>query len=161
MVEALLAGSVAIVTGTRGIGRGIAEHLAREGVAVGVVASTQDDLNNTVDGIAAEGGRALGFCADVTVGAEVSATVRGVIDEFGPPDVLVNNAGKLAGGGATLDPSFRTSRESFLSPPGVLVDLSGWRTGRQLLVDLPHVEDDLPSPLVRRGQEPADGRLLH
>jgi len=94
-----LQSKVAIVTGAgRGIGRAIALRYAAEGAAVAV-----DDINVQAAGtvaaqIAATGGDAVAFDADVTKSDEVRAMVDSVLTRFGQVDILVNNAG----GGAAL-----------------------------------------------------------
>ncbi len=86
-----LEGKRAIVTGAgAGIGRAIALRLAGEGARV-VLAD--------LDGQAAEGvageieGKTLVRQTDVTHSTEVEALVRGVVEEWGGLDVMVNNAG--------------------------------------------------------------------
>lgn len=91
----LLTGRVALVTGASGgIGRGIAEALAREGAAVVVhFASNEAEAEAVVARIRQSGGRAIAQRADVTVAAEAEALVARAVSEFGRLDVLVNNAG--------------------------------------------------------------------
>jgi len=86
-----LTGKNALVTGsTRGIGRAIAEELARSGARVAVVGRDQ----GRADAVAAEiGGGAAGFACDVTDVAQVTALVDAVERTFGGIDILVNNAG--------------------------------------------------------------------
>jgi 2-hydroxycyclohexanecarboxyl-CoA dehydrogenase len=88
-----LESKVAIVTGSgRGIGRGEAIALAKEGAAVTVLARTLEDVENVAKEIDALGGKALPLQCDVSVRAEVDEAVRRTIDELGGLDILVNNA---------------------------------------------------------------------
>jgi 3-oxoacyl-[acyl-carrier protein] reductase len=85
---------VAIVTGAaRGIGAAVAQRLAQDGFAVGVVDLTEESCAATVDAITDKGGQAIGIGADVTDSAAVAAAVERVAGELGAPTVLVNNAG--------------------------------------------------------------------
>jgi NAD(P)-dependent dehydrogenase (short-subunit alcohol dehydrogenase family) len=86
---------VALVTGAaRDIGREIATVLAREGAAVAVnYSKSKDAAEATAAAIRAAGGRALAVEADVADYAAVRRMVERVKDEWGPVDVLVNNAG--------------------------------------------------------------------
>lgn len=89
-----LARSSALVTGAgRGIGRAIAMRLAAEGARVTLVARTAAQLEDTAERIRREGGEAFSFAADVTQPAAVAAAVQAATERFGPPAVLVNNAG--------------------------------------------------------------------
>ena len=89
-----LAGEVALVTGgVRKIGRAIALALAREGAAVAINARTsRAEADATVGEIVALGGTARAIMADVTDEAEVARMVAEIGREFGPVDILVNNA---------------------------------------------------------------------
>jgi 3-oxoacyl-[acyl-carrier protein] reductase len=85
---------VAIVTGAaRGIGAAVAQRLARDGFAVGVVDLHESSCADTVKSIEAAGGRALAVGADVSKTDQVDAAVSRIADELGGPTVLVNNAG--------------------------------------------------------------------
>ena len=81
---------VAITGGGRGIGRAIAQALAREGARVAV-----GDLDReSAERVAAElGGDALGLGIDVTHHAALIAFLDEIEQRLGPLDVLVNNAG--------------------------------------------------------------------
>ncbi len=90
-----LKGRVALVTGgSRGIGRAVAEELARAGAAVAVnYVADQAAADAVVDGIVAKGRRARGFRADLADAAQVEALFAEVTDAYGRLDILVNNAG--------------------------------------------------------------------
>ena len=91
----LLGGNTALVTGAaKGVGRGIALELAREGcdVAVNHVGdSTGADA--TVAEIRALGRQSFAVLADVGVASEVDRMFETVLDQFPRLDILVNNAG--------------------------------------------------------------------
>lgn len=87
-------GKVALVTGAgRGIGRDIAQRLAREGYATGLIARTKSQLEETAELIRKAGGRALVTPTDVSKREQVLAAVEAVERELGPISVLINNAG--------------------------------------------------------------------
>lgn len=90
-----LEGKYAVVTGgSRGIGRGIAIAIAKEGAKVAVnYTSNESAAQKVVDEIRAGGGEAIAVKANVARKAEVETMVETVMREFGRIDVLVNNAG--------------------------------------------------------------------
>ncbi|MBA2345622.1 MAG: 3-oxoacyl-ACP reductase FabG [Rubrobacter sp.] len=90
-------GEVAWVTGSStGIGRAVAEGLAREGCRVAVhYNSSEDEAREVVGRIEASGGEATLVGGDVADAGEVQRMVREVVDRFGQIDILVNNAGSL------------------------------------------------------------------
>jgi NAD(P)-dependent dehydrogenase (short-subunit alcohol dehydrogenase family) len=88
---------VALVTGGgTGIGRAVAVTFAREGANVVVSGRTPATLEQTVQQIAAEGGRAIHVCGDVSQAADAQRMVAETVTTFGKLDVLVNNAGVRA-----------------------------------------------------------------
>ena len=94
-----LAERVAIVTGAgRGIGRAIAEALARHGAAVVLAARTRGEIAAVAETIRGAGGRALAVPTDVTQDARVEALVDAAVGELGRVDILVTSAGVAAFG---------------------------------------------------------------
>jgi NAD(P)-dependent dehydrogenase (short-subunit alcohol dehydrogenase family) len=86
-----LDGKVAVVTGgNRGIGRGIAEALAREGARVALTARAADAAAAAAREV---GAGAIGIACDVRSYDAVRALFREVERAAGGVDVLVNNAG--------------------------------------------------------------------
>ena len=90
-----LNGKVALVTGASiGIGRAIAEGLAKAGVAVAVnYFKHQTEAEEACASIRSMGRRALAVQADVSKSAEVASLVKTVEEELGPIEILVNNSG--------------------------------------------------------------------
>lgn len=86
--------TVAVVTGAgRGIGRGIALRLARDGHAVAVNDVDKASAEAVAHEIAEAGGRSLAVPADVTDRDAVFAMVDRVAAELGSVDIMVANAG--------------------------------------------------------------------
>jgi 3-oxoacyl-[acyl-carrier protein] reductase len=90
-----LSGKVAIVTGgTKGIGRGIAEALVREGVNVCVSARSRNEIDDTVRELMALGrSRVTGIVCDVRNQAQIKSLFELTQIELGGVDILINNAG--------------------------------------------------------------------
>ena len=86
---------VAVVTGSsRGIGRAIAQALAREGAAVVLNAARSiGEAQAAADAIVRAGGRALAVQADVGDPADARALIGQAAETLGRVDILVNNAG--------------------------------------------------------------------
>jgi 3-oxoacyl-[acyl-carrier protein] reductase len=90
-----LTGKVAIVTGgTKGIGRGIAEALVREGVNVCVSARSRNEIDGTVRDLMVSGkGCITGIVCDVRNHTQIKSLFELTALEFGGLDILINNAG--------------------------------------------------------------------
>jgi NAD(P)-dependent dehydrogenase (short-subunit alcohol dehydrogenase family) len=103
-----LDGRVAIVTGGGAAGDGIgngraaAVLLARAGCRVLVVDHQPERAEATVAMIAADGGEAAAFAADVTVEADCAAMVAAALERWGRLDVLDNNVG-IGSRGSVVD----------------------------------------------------------
>jgi 3-oxoacyl-[acyl-carrier protein] reductase len=89
------AGRVALVTGaSRGIGRAIAERLARGGAKVVVnYRRNAAAAEEVVAAVRASGGEAIAVPADVAQAADVERLIEAALAAFGRVDLLVNNAG--------------------------------------------------------------------
>jgi 3-oxoacyl-[acyl-carrier protein] reductase len=95
-------GKTAIVLGgSKGIGKGIAEALAAEGVSVAIIARTPDTIDRTVNGIKARGQSAIGFTADLANWESLERAVNAARQQLGPIDILVNNSGGPPPSGAS------------------------------------------------------------
>jgi 3-oxoacyl-[acyl-carrier protein] reductase len=137
-MEIDLEDKVAIVTGAgRGIGREIAETLAREGAAT-VVTDVRQDL---LDDVAAEWGRqrwtGRQYLCDVRDAARIRHVVDDVARRLGRIDVLVNNAGVAPGGPVetlsedTWDLNMDINlKGTFLMCQAVMPVMKGQRSGR-------------------------------
>jgi NAD(P)-dependent dehydrogenase (short-subunit alcohol dehydrogenase family) len=92
--EKPLAGGVALVTGGgRGIGKAIAQRLAKLGAAVSICGRTEESLMRTAQELRASGVRVHAQTADVTRAREIASLVEATEKELGPITTLVNNAG--------------------------------------------------------------------
>ena len=134
-----LTGSVALVTGGgRGIGRLVGQALAGAGMAVGLVARSEDELAESVELIEAAGGVAASTTADVSDEWAAATAIAKLRHELGPVDLLINNAGIVGPVGPAwevdLDAWWRTMevnlRGTLLCTQLVLPEMVGRRRGR-------------------------------
>lgn len=92
-----LRGLKAVVTGgTKGIGRAIAETLAREGVDVAICARNAAEVEAAVAALQAHGVRASGKAVDVSDGPALKAWVDEAAAGFGGLDIAIANVSALA-----------------------------------------------------------------
>ena len=89
-----LSAHIAIVTGgARGIGRAIAERLAKSGARVAVADVDEPAAARAASALAKPGGRVIAVPVDVSDEGSVAAMFDGCEAAFGPCSLLVNNAG--------------------------------------------------------------------
>ncbi len=87
-------GAVGIVTGaSRGIGARLAERLAGEGVHLALAARSEQELASMAQVAKAAGVRAIAVATDVNDPLQLRYLVDRTVEELGPPNLLVNNAG--------------------------------------------------------------------
>ena len=87
-------GKVAVVAGaSKGLGRGVAEALADEGVSLVLNARDGAVLNATVEAVAARGVEVVGIEGDVTEPDMPGALVSAAVERFGRVDIVVPNSG--------------------------------------------------------------------
>jgi 3-oxoacyl-[acyl-carrier protein] reductase len=100
-----LSGKVALVTGgDRGIGKGIALALAREGADIAFnYRKDAESAQKTLKEIEAMGRKVLAVQADVTDLEQVKTAVGKTVQKFSRLDILVNNAGIASRGRYVLD----------------------------------------------------------
>lgn len=94
---------VIIITGaSAGIGRACALRIASEGGTVFCIDVAEDALNETVNQIAKQGGKASARCCDVSNSQQVKQTIEHCVKQYGHLDVVINVAGVIRLNHATL-----------------------------------------------------------
>ncbi|HMN78134.1 MAG TPA: SDR family oxidoreductase [Burkholderiaceae bacterium] len=92
-------GRTAVITGAAsGFGLEASRIAAREGMQVVMADVQQDALDKAVADVTAQGAQVLGFRLDVSNAAQVEALADAVLERFGAPHIVFNNAGVGAGG---------------------------------------------------------------
>jgi len=89
-----LKGKLALVTGAgRGLGRGIAENLAKEGARVAIVSRTESDIQQLLSQIGGEKSGHCGIAMDLTKEGAPAELIKKLKTDFGDPDIVVHNLG--------------------------------------------------------------------
>jgi NAD(P)-dependent dehydrogenase (short-subunit alcohol dehydrogenase family) len=92
-MEISLKNKVALITGaSRGIGQAAAMGLARAGATLVIASRKLPDLEKAAAEMKKTGGRCKPVAAHVGKMEEINSLVKGVVEEFGRIDILVNNA---------------------------------------------------------------------
>jgi 3-hydroxybutyrate dehydrogenase len=85
--------TVFITGGSRGIGRACALAFGREGARVAVAARTIDQLEAVASEVRELGSSAMAIPLDMKRNETIEAAFKQVAENFGPVDILINNAG--------------------------------------------------------------------
>jgi NAD(P)-dependent dehydrogenase (short-subunit alcohol dehydrogenase family) len=143
---------VALVTGAgRGIGEAIALQFATLGARVAITARSQAELDRVAAAGKAKGGTMFPIVADLTDSAAPAKIIEAVSREFGPPEILVNNAG-IGSSGEVADLS--------APKPRAIADFddSFWDLTMKVNLTAPYVLTKLALPeMVKRRA----GRLIY
>ena len=104
-----LKGKVAVVTGAAsGMGRGLAERFAREGMKVVLADVEEPALNTAVEELQRQGFDVIGQLTDVSQLAQVEALCDRILEQYGKVHILCNNAGVVSHTGTAIwDSSMR------------------------------------------------------
>jgi NAD(P)-dependent dehydrogenase (short-subunit alcohol dehydrogenase family) len=133
-----LRGHVAVVTGgASGIGRGIAEAFAAEGMKVVLGDIERPVLDKTLEELRATGADAVGVECDVSKQESVDHLAQAALDAFGAVHVLCNNAGV---GGAGPQATWESSLDDWNWVLGV--NLMGVIHGIRSFVPILLTQDD-------------------
>ncbi|MEW6143001.1 MAG: SDR family oxidoreductase [Chloroflexota bacterium] len=93
-----LESKTAVVTGsTKGIGRAIAEALARDGARVVICSRSEADVVKAVAELNDQGLAASGIRCDVSVSRDLDSLLQHAVQTWGKVDIWVNNAGVSGG----------------------------------------------------------------
>ncbi|KGK41833.1 3-ketoacyl-ACP reductase [Nitrincola sp. A-D6] len=87
-----------ITGGARGLGAGMASHLASLGADVALIDLDADMLKKTADQLCVMGVKSQGYVCDITDESQVENTFSRIREDFGALHGLVNNAGLMRDG---------------------------------------------------------------
>ena len=100
-----IAGKVAVITGAGGVlGGSISRSFVEQGARVVALDIRQENLNNLIEEITAQGGEILGITGNVLDISSLQNVAEQILDKWGRIDFLLNIAGGNTSGG-TLNPN--------------------------------------------------------
>src|SRR5258708_14609597 len=149
-----LAGKISVVTGgAQGIGRAIALLFAREGADVAIIDRNSKAAEEVAKQIRASGQRSINMPADIGEEAQIDEAFQNISQEFGPVDILINNAGidttslVVDMPTALWDEMIRVNlRSVFLCSRAVLPGMLQKKSGR--IINIPsHLAHKYPHPM--------------
>jgi NAD(P)-dependent dehydrogenase (short-subunit alcohol dehydrogenase family) len=158
-VDRTLEGKVALVTGAgSGLGRGIAEQLARAGADIAVAEINAEAAEVAASELADLGVRAQAYPTDVSKSDEVDAAFARARAHFGRLDIVVNNAGISHVGPHTQD----VTDEDWLSSIAVMQSgvFYGMRAGGRIMIDQGTGGSIINISSIR-GHSPNPGRMTY
>lgn len=83
----------AVAASSRGIGRGIAEAMAKEGTSLAICARNNAQLHSTASELRSKtGAKVLPVQADLSSQADIEKFINATVNEYGTLDILVTNA---------------------------------------------------------------------
>ena len=115
--------SILITGAGRGLGRSMAEKLARCGATIAVIDLDVANCDAVADGIRAAGGKALSYAADVSVREQIMAVAAQFAAHSGRIDAVINNAMLLR-----YEPVEKVTEESLNRMVGIGINGSMWGT---------------------------------
>ena len=128
-----LQGKIAVVAASsKGLGRAVAQTLAREGALVTVNGRDAETLRATADEIRAEGGDVIEIVGDMTSTGDIESLIAGTVSHRGGLDVLVCNAGGPPSGTFASFPEDQPWLDA--------IELNLMSTLRLIRLAIPHME---------------------
>ena len=89
-----LEGKTALITGaSKGVGEAVAELFGQHKMKIGLIARSQEKLNQVAEKIEKAGGQALVLTTDLRNRQEIENAVAKIKQEYGFVDFLINSAG--------------------------------------------------------------------
>ncbi len=128
-----LQGKIAVVAASsKGLGKAVAQTLAREGALVTINGRDAETLRATADEIRSEGGDVIEIVGDMTTVADIEGLIAGTVDTRGGLDVLVCNAGGPPSGNFAAFPDDQPWLDA--------IELNLMSTLRLMRLAIPHME---------------------
>jgi len=132
-VDLGLQGKIAVVAASsKGLGKAVAQTLAREGALVTINGRDAETLRATADEIRSEGGDVIEIVGDMTTVADIEGLIAGTVDTRGGLDVLVCNAGGPPSGNFAAFPDDQPWLDA--------IELNLMSTLRLMRLAIPHME---------------------